>query len=774
MKHWILAALALAVSCSQQPNVVKVKGGLLEGVPSAKEGVTVFKGVRYAEAPVGDLRWKAPKPVEPWEGVLRCDHFGPISLQSGNAPGSFYGDEFYWEGTPDMDEDCLSLNIWAPTKSLGRSAGLPVALWIHGGAFQNGYGYEVTMDGDEWAARGVILVTINYRLGTLGFLSHPELTAEQGQSGNYGLMDQIAALKWVRSNIKAFGGDPANITVFGQSAGAMSVKNLLISPASRDLIAKAIIQSGGGVGTKGLAPARGVSQESHDALGKAIMDNAGLETLEKMRAASAREVFEAAGKFMAARKGFVMLSPHNDGKYLTETFDEALFDGNMAKVPILIGYNKDDMGMLAGASVDRFCELRDSLGFPVYEYEFLRELPTDEAHPASAAGAFHSAELWYMFGTTGRSWRPFTNADRLLSAQMVDAWTDFCKTGTPGWAPYPHKELLDTMLPREEASPALSQAFDAYLKAVEENREDLHSIMVLQGGKVVLEKMFAPDTAHILHSVSKTFTATAVGFAIEEGLLKLDSKIVDLFPESVPETPQPYLDKITVRHLLTMNAGHAKDPTAAIRGEEGDWVRGFMEWPIEYEPGTCYCYSSLGTYLLSAAVQKVTGQKVVDYLETRLWQPLGIARPSWLESPAGVNTGGWGLYLHTEDMARMGQCLLDGGRFNGRQVIPARWVAEMSKYQVPSVNAGINEHKMKELLAENPSAEYFSPEKSDWVQGYGYQMWRCRHNAFRADGAYGQYIIVIPEKNAVVVTTAQIGNMQEEIDLIWDHLLPAL
>ena len=329
-------------------------------------------------------------------------------------------------------------------------------------------------------------------------------------------------------------------------------------------------------------------------------------------------------------------------------------------------------------------------------------------------------------------------------------------------------------LPRGKASTQLDAAFEAYLKAVADSSEDLHSVMVLQHGKVLEEKFFVPDTAHILNSVSKTFTSTAVGFAISEGLLELEDKIVDLFPESVPEEPQPYLAGITIRNLLTMNSGHGTDPTYAIRSGDSDWIRGFMEWPIDYEPGTCYCYNSLGTYVLSAAVQKVTGQKVVDYLDTRLWQPLGIEKPFWQESPAGINTGGWGLYLHTESLARMGLTLLNGGKYNGKQVIPADWVAEMSKAQVPSVNAGLNELRMKELLAENPGIPFFDPAVSDWVQGYGYQMWRCRHNAFRADGANGQYIIVIPEKDAVVVTTAHIQNMQQEINLIWDHILPAL
>ena len=191
-----------------------------------------------------------------------------------------------------------------------------------------------------------------------------------------------------------------------------------------------------------------------------------------------------------------------------------------------------------------------------------------------------------------------------------------------------------------------------------------------------------------------------------------------------------------------------------------------MEWPLEYEPGTCYCYNSLGTYVLSAAVQKVTGQKIVDYLDSRLWQPLGIEKPKWQESPAGINTGGWGLYLHTEDLAKMGLCILNGGKFGKKQVIPAEWVAEMSANQVPSCPAGVNEIKMRERGVD--------PATSDWLQGYGYQMWRCRHNAFRADGAYGQYILVLPEQDAVVAVTANIGDMQEELNLIWDNILPAL
>ena len=438
----LLAALSALAACSTPNPVLTVSGGKIQGILTDSSQVLVYKGIPYAAPPVGDLRWQAPQPIPAWDGVKICDTFGPIAWQPGNAPGTFYGDEFYWEGTPEQSEDCLYLNVWAPAGTAGKTdAKLPVAMWIHGGAYMNGYGYEVTMDGDAWARRGVILVTINYRLGTFGFLSHPELTAEQGQSGNYGTMDQIAALQWVRDNIAQFGGDPANITIFGQSAGAMSVKTLLISPMSKDLMAKAIIQSGGGIGVRGLSPDNEVPQAFYDEQGKALTDAGGLSTLAEMRAASAQTIFDL------SQKRFVMLSPHNDGKVLTEDFDHALYDGSIAQVPIMIGYNKDDMGILAGASVDNFCAVRDSLGCPVYEYEFLRELPTDEAHPASASGAFHSAELWYMFGTLKNSWRPFTEADYKLSDEMVDAWTAFCRTDNPGWDAYkhdkPYKKLFD-------------------------------------------------------------------------------------------------------------------------------------------------------------------------------------------------------------------------------------------------------------------------------------------------------------------------------------------
>ena len=328
------------------------------------------------------------------------------------------------------------------------------------------------------------------------------------------------------------------------------------------------------------------------------------------------------------------------------------------------------------------------------------------------------------------------------------------------------KPIID--LPRAKAPAKLDEAFQSYLKAVADSGQDLHSIMIVQHGKVLKEQWFgdaAPDKAHILNSVSKTFTATAVGLAIHEGLLSLDDKLIDFFPDKLPEQVSDNLAKVTVRHLLTMNCGHHTEP--GIRRVEGaDWVEGFLAHPVEHEPGTYFWYNSMGTYMLSAIVQKVTGEKVVDYLTPRLFEPLHIEKPQWQESPQGINCGGWGLYLKTEDLAKMGQLFLQGGKWNGKQVLPADWVAEASKYQVPCVPSGVRPEMLEQLG--------MTKETSDWVQGYGYQMWMCRHNAYRADGANGQYIIVIPDKDAVIATTANIRDMQGEINLIWDHILPAL
>ena len=324
-------------------------------------------------------------------------------------------------------------------------------------------------------------------------------------------------------------------------------------------------------------------------------------------------------------------------------------------------------------------------------------------------------------------------------------------------------------LPRGEASDALDEAFDNYLKAVEKCGEDLHSIMIVKDGKVVKEKWLGEgdrNKPHILYSVSKTFTATAVGLAVAEGRLKVSDKVVDFFPDKLPAQINQNLKDLEVRHLLTMSSGHDVDPTMKVYGNDTcrtDWLEVFFAHPFEHKPGTFFVYNSLGTYVLSAIVQKVTGEKVLDYLYPRLFRPLGIVDVTWDESPQGINCGGWGLYLKTEDLAKMGQLFLQKGNWRGEQIIPESWVIDATTSKIESLPAGTRREWIK-----------VKAEDSDWLQGYGYQMWRCRHNGVRADGSDGQYIIILPEENSVIVTTAQIGDMQEEINLIWEYLLPAL
>ena len=329
---------------------------------------------------------------------------------------------------------------------------------------------------------------------------------------------------------------------------------------------------------------------------------------------------------------------------------------------------------------------------------------------------------------------------------------------------------LTKSLPRAETPAKMVKATERYLAAVEKAEQDLHSIMVVKDGNVIYENWMSSGSAdepHILNSVSKTFTSMAVGLAVSEGKLSIDEKLVDIFPEHCPEKPSEFLKEITVEHLLTMTCGHSTDPTyKSWEVKDKSWIRFFMEHPVTHKPGTSYCYNSLGTYVLSAIVQKRTGQKVVDYLFPRLFRPLGINNVSWAESHEGINTGGWGLFLKTEDLAKMGLMILQNGQFNGKQVVPEEWIEAASAAQVPCVPAGLTSDDAAKLTK-------FAKE-SDWLQGYGYQMWRCRYNSFRADGANGQYIIMIPDKNAVVVTTAHVNDMQAEINLIWKYIYPAL
>ena len=422
-KNKVLFACLLAclVSCTATKTIdtVSVEGGKLQGVLTENPDVMIFKGVPYAAPPVGELRWALPKPVIPWDGVKVADTFGSPSVQRGRAPGSFYHKEFQPEPLLPTSEDCLFLNVWAPEKTVGHpEAKLPVAMWIHGGAYAGGCGSDVAFDGEAWAERGVILVTINYRLGMLGFFSHPELTAENGfgGSGNQGIYDQLAAIQWIHNNIAQFGGDPDQLTIMGQSAGAGSVKTLVTSPLTKGLVSKAIIQSGGGLGGFLGGGSAQTPPSTYDERGKALMDAAGFDSLEKMRKASLEEL-------SGIRAG--MGGPHPDGHLVTMSFDEAVMSGQILDIPYMIGSNGDDMGDMR-EGINNFCAERSKQSKqPAYQYFFDRKLPGDDA------GAFHSAELWYMFHTLGRSWRPMTQHDFDLSDKMMDYWANFVKYGNP-------------------------------------------------------------------------------------------------------------------------------------------------------------------------------------------------------------------------------------------------------------------------------------------------------------------------------------------------------
>lgn len=425
-------ALALAACTSQSTTmdenpILSITGGQVQGVLCDSTDVIVYKGVPFAAPPVGELRWKKPQPVQPWDTLMIANDFRNASCQASHDPNDgAYGTEFFATDAP-FSEDCLYLNIWTPKDAAGKvDKKLPVAMWIHGGAYTGGWSFEPEMDGEAWAERGVILVTTNYRLGVFGFLNHPLLTEEGGgHSGNYGTYDQVAALQWIKDNIAQFGGDPDNITVLGQSAGAASVKNMVISPLSKGMVSKAIIQSIGGISMELNAP---VSQETLDERAKKKLDAAGITTLEQMRAASYEDLMKALPSAWGDPEA-VSFRPHQDGVLLTEGFNDAAFGNTLSDVPYMMGHCANDMQGL-GNGEQRFAEVRDSLSqHPTYLYFFDRPLPTDGRK--ALEGSFHSSELWYTFHTLNRSWRPFTAADEELSNRMVDYWTNFCKYGNP-------------------------------------------------------------------------------------------------------------------------------------------------------------------------------------------------------------------------------------------------------------------------------------------------------------------------------------------------------
>ncbi len=438
---------------------VRTDAGLIQGLEEA--GLQVFKGVPFAAPPVGPLRWRPPERMQAWPGVRRADRFPPECPQVGAYPD---------DAPPEpMSEDCLYLNIWTPPAA--ANARFPVMVWIYGGGLMNGSASTPLYAGDRLARRGVVVVTANYRLGALGFLAHPELTRDSGQqrSGNYGFLDQIAALAWVHRNIVAFGGDPGNVTVFGQSSGSISISALTTSPLARGLFQRVIGESGGLFEPLELAPQyrlRGAERE-----GTEFVERAGAGGIQALRALPASEIVKI---------GF---APHLviDGYALTEPPYEAYLAGRQSPIDLLVGSNADEGAYFLkdrqitaaglndalshdfskpvvsligprGASSDaearaayvrfegdmRFrwdmwtwARLQARTGRPGFFYDFARVAPYRSASRLFGLGAAHGAEMPYVFGHLDPLAASWTDQDRRLSEALLSYWTNFAKTGDP-------------------------------------------------------------------------------------------------------------------------------------------------------------------------------------------------------------------------------------------------------------------------------------------------------------------------------------------------------
>lgn len=317
--------------------------------------------------------------------------------------------------------------------------------------------------------------------------------------------------------------------------------------------------------------------------------------------------------------------------------------------------------------------------------------------------------------------------------------------------------LESQSLPRStpEDQGIASASIGALVDALQQRGLGPHSLMIARHGVVVAEGWWAPYEAaqpHIMFSVSKSFTATAVGIAQDEGRLSVDEPILSFFPSYATGTVRANVAGLKLRHLLAMATGHAVDTMTIMRALPGeDWVRLFLEVPIEYPPGTHFLYNSGASFVLAAAVTARTGQSVADYLTPRLFEPLGIASPAWEVNPRGINLGASGMRLRTEELAKFGQLYLQRGRWEGRQLLSEAWIDEATRSQVAN-----------------------SSDAPDWRQGYGFQMWRSQHDSYRADGAYGQFALVLPRQDMVVAITSGSEHNQEVPAAVWEHLLPGV
>jgi len=311
-----------------------------------------------------------------------------------------------------------------------------------------------------------------------------------------------------------------------------------------------------------------------------------------------------------------------------------------------------------------------------------------------------------------------------------------------------------TSLPRSspEAQGVSSAAILSFIEAADKSIDSLHSFMLLRHGQVVAEGWWSPYNAqspHVLFSLSKSFTSTAIGLAISEGKLSVDDEVLKFFPDDAPAEPGANLKAMRVRDLLRMNTGHETEPP---RPPNQSWKKAFLNHPVRFKPGTHFLYNTSATYMLAAIAEKTTGMSLLDYLRPRLFEPLSVENPTWEKSPEGITVGGYGLSVRTEDIARFGQLYLRKGDWGGKRLIPAAWVEEATSFQTSNG----------------------SSPRSDWEQGYGYQFWRCRNGAYRGDGAFGQYCVVLPQQDAVIAITSGLRDMQAVLNLVWEKLLPGL
>lgn len=465
--------MAGARTAAAQSPIVQTAQGQVSG--SKEDGISVFRGVPFAAPPVGDLRWKAPQPAQAWKGVKECTKFSASPIQGDPKPFMCWSEEFIAPPKP-LSEDCLYLNVW--TNDASKKTKKPVFIWIYGGGFSSGSSACAVYDGAEYAKRGIVFVSVNYRVGAIGFLAHPELTAEGGgTSGNYGIMDQVAALKWVKENIAAFGGDPDQVTIAGQSAGSMSINCLVATPAAKGLFQRAIAQSGGlfgGLSFRGLKAA--------EEQGVAFQKKLNAKSIAELRALPADSILHASGG------GGLAFSPIMDGKFLPADPAKAFSEGNFNNVNLMTGWVLGDGGLFGptktdkagfektvneryGAKADKVLAILPHatdeeatasngnltlVSFAVassyrlaefnrmtsYVYEF-SHVPTDKPGFPNY-GAFHTAEVPFAMGNLHTWIRPWKQLDYDVEKTMSAYWVNFIKTGDPNGAGLPKWEPFNT------------------------------------------------------------------------------------------------------------------------------------------------------------------------------------------------------------------------------------------------------------------------------------------------------------------------------------------